>query len=88
LTFAFLHELSFELIRYPVKGTKKWDTCAPEALICGAFVDGRGNQLINSLDVDVNNVHGLVAVQDPAKLESFISSSAPIPSAGSKASSL
>jgi len=37
-----------DLYLYPQPGTKKWDTCAPEAILKelgGALTDGQGRQL-------------------------------------------
>jgi 3'(2'), 5'-bisphosphate nucleotidase len=55
---------------YPTAGTKKWDTCAPEALLAeagGVLTDALGTSLAYSADVDVVNRKGVLAALEPKK---------------------
>eukprot|EP00127_Corallochytrium_limacisporum_P005756 Clim_evm135s210 gene=Clim_evmTU135s210 len=50
---------------YPSKGTKKWDTCAGEAILrmCGgALTDTRGKKYTYGYYSEAQNLHGVVAV--------------------------
>eukprot|EP00455_Lapot_gusevi_P013378 TRINITY_DN16502_c0_g1_i2.p1 TRINITY_DN16502_c0_g1~~TRINITY_DN16502_c0_g1_i2.p1 ORF type:complete len:326 (+),score=73.92 TRINITY_DN16502_c0_g1_i2:88-978(+) len=48
---------------YPIPGTKKWDTCACDAIVRaagGTFTDGNGNELSYEKEGDPSNQVGLV----------------------------
>lgn len=48
---------------FPTPGTKKWDTCGPEAILNaygGTLTDVRGNKLLYTADVDVHNRNGFI----------------------------
>ena len=60
---------------YPVRGTKKWDTNAPEAIIHalgGCMTDGRGEIITYTAQENVNNVYGLVCSMQPERHASFL----------------
>jgi 3'(2'), 5'-bisphosphate nucleotidase len=49
---------------YPTPGTKKWDTCAPEAILNflgGKMTDASGNHIDYSNTVDLHNTGGIFA---------------------------
>jgi hypothetical protein len=49
--------------RYPVKGTKKWDSCAPDAILRaagGLLTDGLGAEISYDPAESPHNRHGIV----------------------------
>jgi 3'(2'), 5'-bisphosphate nucleotidase len=49
---------------FPTEGTKKWDSCAPEAVLTcagGTITDIKGDPLNYTKSEDVANRHGMLA---------------------------
>jgi len=54
---------------YPCPGTNKWDTCAPEAILCaggGVLTDPKGKLIDYSDTSELRNLAGIVATGSPA----------------------
>lgn len=61
---------------FPSAGTKKWDTCAPEAILVamgGCLTDIHGNRLNYAPTVQHGNTGGVMATSDPARHQWFLS---------------
>lgn len=65
---------------FPVVGTKRWDTCAPQAIleaVGGVMTDKNGNNYNYSSDrAVVKNLLGVVACLDKAKHKTFVAACA------------
>lgn len=60
---------------YPCKGCKKWDTCAPEAILTslgGKMTDVFGNQIPYHKDVQHSNSTGILAVSNPDMINYYV----------------
>jgi 3'(2'), 5'-bisphosphate nucleotidase len=56
-----------DIYLYPVPGTKKWDTCAPEALLNlngGVMTDRFGKKISYNPKEDHNNTSGCVCTRE------------------------
>jgi len=66
-----------DIYLYPFKGTKKWDTCAPEAVLRsagGQLTDIRGNKLIYDENSSIENSEGtLCSLHDHDKYVKLLS---------------
>lgn len=61
---------------FPASGTKKWDTCAPEAVLTamgGCLTDVHGNRLAYDPSVEQRNDRGVIATINPERHQWFLS---------------
>jgi 3'(2'), 5'-bisphosphate nucleotidase len=57
---------------HPVPRTKKWDTCAPDAIlqsVGGGVVDMHGQSYVYTQDVERTNIHGICLSKTPELTE-------------------
>ena len=62
---------------YPCNGCKKWDTCAPEAILSslgGKMTDVFGNPIQYHKSVPFSNSTGILAVSNPDMINHYVNS--------------